>query len=77
MDVHEPSVSNPPSLSTGLPCPVLSGVLLLLPVTKPSAAMRAAMASCEVGDDVFGDDVTVIRLEERVAAMFEHEGEVR
>ncbi len=36
-------------------------------VTRPSAAMRAAMASAEVGDDVFGDDPTVKRLEARVA----------
>jgi threonine aldolase len=32
--------------------------------------MRAAMASAEVGDDVYGDDPTVNSLEERVAAMF-------
>jgi threonine aldolase len=38
-------------------------------VTKPTAAMRAAMAAAEVGDDVFGDDPTVNRLEERVAAL--------
>jgi threonine aldolase len=36
-------------------------------VTRPSAAMRAAMASAEVGDDVFGDDPTVKRLEARMA----------
>ena len=42
-------------------------------VTKPSEAMRAAMASAEVGDDVYGDDPTVNSLEERVAAMFGHE----
>jgi threonine aldolase len=36
-------------------------------VTKPSAAMRAAMAAAEVGDDVFGEDPTVLRLEETVA----------
>ena len=42
-------------------------------VTKPSAAMRQAMASAEVGDDVYGDDPTVNSLEERVAAMFGHE----
>ena len=39
-------------------------------VTRPSAAMREAMASAEVGDDVFGDDPTVKALEERAAAMF-------
>jgi len=42
-------------------------------VTKPSEAMRAAMASAEVGDDVYGDDPTVNSLEERVAAMFGHQ----
>ena len=30
-------------------------------VTRPSAAMRRAMAEAEVGDDVFGDDPTVNR----------------
>ncbi|MBJ3783531.1 low-specificity L-threonine aldolase [Devosia sediminis] len=38
-------------------------------VTKPSAGMRAAMAAAEVGDDVFGDDPTVNRLEQRIAGM--------
>ena len=42
-------------------------------VTKPSVAMRQAMASAEVGDDVYGDDPTVNSLEDRVAAMFGHE----
>ena len=32
-------------------------------VTKPTEGMRAAMALAEVGDDVFGDDPTVIELE--------------
>ncbi len=36
-------------------------------VTRPTAAMRAAMAAAEVGDDVFGDDPTVHRLQRRVA----------
>lgn len=36
-------------------------------VTRPSAGMRAAMASAEVGDDVFGDDPTVRKLEAAVA----------
>src|SRR5436305_657201 len=36
-------------------------------VTRPTPGMRAAMAQAEVGDDVFGDDPTVIKLEERVA----------
>ncbi len=34
-------------------------------VTRPSAAMRAAMAEAEVGDDVYGEDVTVQALEEQ------------
>jgi threonine aldolase len=36
-------------------------------VTRPTAAMRAAMAAAEVGDDVFGEDPTVKRLEQRTA----------
>jgi threonine aldolase len=36
-------------------------------VTRPTEAMRRAMANAEVGDDVFGDDPTVIALEERAA----------
>jgi threonine aldolase len=42
-------------------------------VTRPSAAMRQAMATAEVGDDVFGDDPTVNALEKQVAALFGHE----
>lgn len=38
-------------------------------VTQPTAGMRAAMATAEVGDDVFGEDPTVRRLEERVAQL--------
>ncbi|MCF8563286.1 low-specificity L-threonine aldolase [Alicyclobacillus tolerans] len=38
-------------------------------VTKPTAEMRRAMASAEVGDDVYGEDPTVRRLEERTAEM--------
>jgi threonine aldolase len=36
-------------------------------VTKPTPAMRLAMAEAEVGDDVYGEDPTVNRLEERAA----------
>ena len=39
-------------------------------VTKPSQAMIEAMASAQVGDDVYSDDPTVNALEERVAQMF-------
>lgn len=38
-------------------------------VTRPTAAMRHAIAETEVGDDVFGDDPTVIKLEARVASL--------
>ena len=38
-------------------------------VTRPTAAMRAAIAKAEVGDDVFGDDPTVRRLEVKVAEL--------
>jgi threonine aldolase len=39
-------------------------------VTRPSAKMRAAMASAEVGDDVYGEDPTVNHLEARAAGIF-------
>ena len=42
-------------------------------VTRPSAAMRQAMANAEVGDDVFGDDPTVIELEQYIAQLFGRE----
>ena len=38
-------------------------------VTQPSPEMRRAMAEAELGDDVFGDDPTVIALEERAAEL--------
>jgi threonine aldolase len=37
-------------------------------VTRPTAAMRAAMAAAPLGDDVFGDDPSVNALQERIAA---------
>ena len=38
-------------------------------VTRPSAAMRAAIAAAPVGDDQYGDDLTVNALQERVATL--------
>jgi threonine aldolase len=38
-------------------------------VTKPTSAMRQAMAAAPVGDDVYGEDPTVNRLQDRVAAL--------
>jgi threonine aldolase len=45
-------------------------------VTKPTAAMRAAMAEAEVGDDVYGEDPTVNRLERRAAEVFGREAAI-
>ncbi len=42
-------------------------------VTKPTPAMRRAMADAEVGDDVYLEDPTVNRLQERAAEIFEKE----
>ncbi|MEO7132199.1 MAG: GntG family PLP-dependent aldolase [Dermatophilaceae bacterium] len=42
-------------------------------VTRPGVAMREAMATAEVGDDVFGEDPTLRQLEERVADLLGHE----
>ena len=42
-------------------------------LTKPTDAMRAAMAEAEVGDDVYAEDPTVRILEEKVAGLFGHE----
>lgn len=45
-------------------------------VTKPTPAMRRAMAEAEVGDDVYGEDPTVNRLQERAAELFEKEAAI-
>ncbi len=45
-------------------------------VTQPTAAMRAAMAVAEVGDDVYGEDPTVARLEQRAAEIFGREAAI-
>ncbi len=42
-------------------------------VTRPTAAMRRAMAEAEVGDDVYGEDPTVNRLEAAAARIFRRE----
>jgi threonine aldolase len=41
--------------------------------TRPTPAMRRAMAEAEVGDDVYGEDPTVNRLEARAAELFQRE----
>jgi threonine aldolase len=45
-------------------------------VTKPSPEMRRAMANAEVGDDVFGDDPTVNRLQDKVAELLGKEAAI-
>jgi threonine aldolase len=45
-------------------------------VTRPTPAMRTAMAQAVVGDDVYGEDPTVAELERRVAALLGHEAAV-
>lgn len=45
-------------------------------VTRPTPAMRAAMASAEVGDDVYGEDPTINRLEARAAEIFNREAAI-
>ncbi|MEO8557279.1 MAG: GntG family PLP-dependent aldolase [Actinomycetota bacterium] len=42
-------------------------------ITKPVVAMRLAMASADVGDDVYGEDPTVRALEDRIADLLGHE----
>ena len=39
-------------------------------VTKPDHKMREAMSLAEIGDDVFGDDPTVIKLESLATELF-------
>jgi threonine aldolase len=45
-------------------------------VTKPTPAMRRAMAEAEVGDDVYGEDPTVNRLQDRAAEIFDKEAAI-
>jgi threonine aldolase len=45
-------------------------------VTKPSPAMRRAMMEAEVGDDVYGEDPTINKLEQRAAEIFGREASI-
>ncbi len=69
MGVADPASS--PGSVYSRPMPVID--LRSDTVTKPTPAMRRAMAEAEVGDDVFGDDPTVKRLEERAAELLDKE----
>jgi threonine aldolase len=57
-----------------LDSPLMDGVDLRSDtVTRPCSAMRTAMADAEVGDDVYGEDPTVNRLQEQIATLLGHE----
>ncbi len=56
-------------MSAANPIPVKTIDLRSDTMTKPTAAMRAAMAAADVGDDYYKEDPTLNRLEERVAAL--------
>ncbi len=45
-------------------------------VTRPTPEMRRAMAEAEVGDDVYGEDPTINRLEQRAAEIFQREAAI-
>lgn len=45
-------------------------------VTRPTPAMRRAMAEAEVGDDVYREDPTINKLEERAAEIFERDAAI-
>lgn len=53
----------------GVSAPAVRIDLLSDTITRPTLEMRAAMAVTAVGDDVFGEDPTVVKLEARIARM--------
>ena len=65
-----PSASGPSGASGA---PVIRADLLSDTVTRPGFAMREAMATAVVGDDVFGEDPSLRELEARVAELLGHE----
>ncbi len=67
LTLSDPGADKPPSRATGTMGSMID--LRSDTVTRPSTAMRAAIAEAEVGDDVWGDDPTVTALEERAAAL--------
>jgi threonine aldolase len=63
------------AIDTERPSAALEGAVDLRSdtVTRPTAAMRRAMATAEVGDDVYREDPSLRALEERVASLLGHE----
>jgi threonine aldolase len=71
-----PAELEAPLKTTAVSTPVTTIDLRSDTVTKPTHAMRAAMASAEVGDDVYGEDPTVNKLEARAAEIFGREASI-
>lgn len=71
-------MSTQASATDHIPSPQSTGVIDLRSdtVTRPTPAMRAAMAAAEVGDDVYGEDPTVLQLERRAAEIFAREAAI-
>jgi threonine aldolase len=67
------SATNPANSSSSAPASAPAIDLRSDTVTKPTPAMRKAMFEAEVGDDVYGEDPTVNRLEQRAAEVFRRE----
>ncbi len=61
-------------MKTAAPSPIVD--LRSDTVTRPTPEMRRAMAEAEVGDDVYGEDPTVNRLERRAAEIFGREAAI-
>src|SRR5688572_430944 len=64
-----------PGFASGRRCGFVSSMIDLRSdtVTRPTPEMRRAMAEAEVGDDVYGEDPTVNRLQEFAAEQLGHE----
>ena len=65
--VHSAATHSLPALSP--PAPPMTADFRSDTVTQPTPAMLQAMVSARLGDDVFGDDPTVLALEEETAAL--------
>src|ERR1700744_5605465 len=68
-----PAELETPLKTTAVSTPVTIIDLRSDTVTRPTPAMRSAMASAEGGDDVYGEDPTVNKLEARAAEVFGRE----
>jgi threonine aldolase len=71
--MYGPTVANSTIDAENIPTGVLTVDLRSDTVTKPTPEMRRAMADAAVGDDVYGEDPTVNRLQERAAEIFGRE----